>query len=224
MGSDEFAGIPAAAFSFLAALAANNERAWFEAHRGDCDTLVRQPLRRLVEAMAPTMRGIDPALDTDPRGGAVSRIHRDTRFSHDKSPYRVNQWIAFKRPGPGWQDRPAFFVEFGPAGWRHGMGCYAAAPAAMAALRQRIVARPAAFLDALGPAWQAGYVLAGERYKRTRLPADCPAALRDLGDRKSPYLECCRPIEAAAVGGVLVEDLCRNFAAATPLYRLLSAG
>lgn len=141
-GESGFDGFPAAAPSFLRRLADNNDRNWFRAHRGDYEDFVLWPMRRLLVALAPNLSAIDPGLDTDPRGSAISRIHRDVRFSHDKAPFRINQWLCFKRPGRDWQNRPAFFLEFGPSGYRYGMGCYAAAPAIMAAVRDTIDARP----------------------------------------------------------------------------------
>jgi len=214
-----FEGFAPETLAFLQNLAANNERAWFQAHKADYEAFVRHPMRCLVAALGPAMAAIDPALDTDPRGGAVSRIHRDVRFSHDKSPYRVNQWIGFKRPGEGWQSRPAFFMEFGPDGWRYGMGYYAAMPATMAAVRAAIDVRTAAFLEAMRNA--AGFVTEGAVYRRAVAAQDRPPEVQDWCRRKTAYMVRQRPVDAAFFGPGLVEELREGFAALAPLYWLL---
>lgn len=216
-----FAGLPAQLPAFLAQLAANNERAWFLEHKADYEELVQQPLRRLVTALAPAMLEIDAGFDTNPKGAAVSRIHRDVRFSRDKSPYRINQWICFKRPGEGWQGRPAYFLEIGPAGWRHGMGMYAAPPAVIKQWRAEIVARPGRFTDALELALAAGFAIEGDAYARSPAPDGLPPATGDWLGRKSPYLASNHGIDALLTNPDLVGELRTRWQAIAPLYHLL---
>ena len=219
-GAHGFEGFPKGVPDFLRALAANNERAWFAAHRDEYEALVRGPLFRLVTALAPTMRAIDAGFETDPRR-AVSRIHRDTRFSRDKSPFRVNQWIAFKRPGPEWAQRPAFFLEFAPEGWRCGMGYYAAGPAVMALVRERIAARPRAFRDAMRRADAAEFAVAGEEYKRPKLPEGLSDAAAEWYRRKTVYLVRNRPLEPLFFRPALATDVAKRFRALAAMYRFL---
>lgn len=207
-------GFSDSTFAFLRGLAAHNERAWFELHKDAYRDHVLTPMRQLVGALAPAMLAIDPALEVDPRRGAVSRIHRDTRFSRDKTPYRINQWIAFKRPGSDWMTRPAFFMEYGVESYRYGMGYYAAMPSTMAAVRQRIAESPRAFAHAMAQAEAAGFIIAGDPYKR---PRDGVAWLQ----RKNPYLVMERPIGPSFVGPSLVSELAEGFTAAAQFYRFL---
>ena len=46
----DFDGIPSGAPAFLAALAANNETGWFNAHRDEYRDLIQTPLRQLLAA------------------------------------------------------------------------------------------------------------------------------------------------------------------------------
>lgn len=216
-----FSGLPAQLPAFLAQLAANNERAWFLDHKSEYEALVQHPLRQLVSALAPAMLDIDAGFDTNPKGAAVSRIHRDVRFSRDKSPYRINQWICFKRPGEGWQARPAYFLEIGPAGWRFGMGCYAAPPAATKALRAAILARPVRFLAALEQARDAGFAIEGEAYARPNLPDGLAPLLGEWIARKSAYVVANRPLEPLLFSPDLVGELSARWRALAPLYELL---
>jgi len=100
-----FTGFRPDAIRFLRDLAAHNRRDWFEAHRDDFETAVRAPMRALVEEMDVRLATRAPELVGDPRR-SIFRIHRDTRFSKDKSPYKTNAgfWLAHRdggRPGAG---------------------------------------------------------------------------------------------------------------------------
>ncbi|MGC2854877.1 DUF2461 domain-containing protein [Novispirillum sp. DQ9] len=197
---------------FLADLAVNNDRAWFEAHRADFTRFVQEPLRALAATLAPTMAALDPLIETDPRRGVVSRIHRDTRFSADKSPYRTRMWVGFKRPGKDWPARPAFFIEATAEDSRHGMGFYSASPATMRALRAAAQARPETFAAALEAATAAGFRIEGQEYARPRLPDGLPPVVAPLFRLKSVHVE-------RAEG-----DIADGFRSLAPLYeRLLAA-
>ena len=79
-------------FDFLRALKANNNRVWFLAHKSAYDSDAREPMLRFIEDFAPRLRRISKHYVADPRpvGGSMFRIHRDVRFSHDKSPYKTH--------------------------------------------------------------------------------------------------------------------------------------
>jgi uncharacterized protein (TIGR02453 family) len=90
----EFRGFRPAALTFLRRLARHNEKEWFERHRAVYETEVREPLRTLVEEMDVRLARIAPELVGDPRR-SIFRIHRDVRFSADKSPYKTNAACQF---------------------------------------------------------------------------------------------------------------------------------
>ncbi|MGN6391315.1 MAG: TIGR02453 family protein [Gemmatimonadales bacterium] len=90
----EFRGFGPGALEFLRRLARNNRRDWFERHRAVYETEVRDPLRALVEEMDVRLARIAPELTGDPRR-SIFRIHRDVRFSKDKSPYKTNAACQF---------------------------------------------------------------------------------------------------------------------------------
>jgi uncharacterized protein (TIGR02453 family) len=78
-----------AALKYLRQLAAHNEKPWFEAHRADYERDVREPMRVLIEDMFARFRDFAPEIGGDPKR-SMFRIHRDTRFSRDKSPYKTH--------------------------------------------------------------------------------------------------------------------------------------
>jgi uncharacterized protein (TIGR02453 family) len=82
----EFRGFRPGAIAFLRALKRNNTREWFQAHRDDYEREVREPLAALVEEMDVRFATLSPEIVGDAKR-SLFRIHRDVRFSSDKSPY-----------------------------------------------------------------------------------------------------------------------------------------
>ncbi len=89
IASTEFSGFPATAFSFLKGLADNNNREWFEARRDTYEASLRKPMKALIEEMDARLATFAPEI-TGTVKGSMFRIHRDIRFSKNKSPYKTN--------------------------------------------------------------------------------------------------------------------------------------
>jgi uncharacterized protein (TIGR02453 family) len=102
MSDGEFRGFRPAAMTFLRALKRNNTREWFQAHRDDYEREVRAPLVALVEEMDVRLAALAPEIVGDPKR-SLFRIHRDVRFSSDKSPYKTNAacWFYHGDAGRG---------------------------------------------------------------------------------------------------------------------------
>ena len=99
-GTTEFRGFRPAALAFLRRLARHNGREWFEQYRPIYETEVRDPLRSLVEEMDVRLARVAPEIVGDPRR-SIFRIHRDVRFSADKSPYKTNAACQFYHSDAG---------------------------------------------------------------------------------------------------------------------------
>ena len=219
---DRFTGFSLNASAFLRNLAANNNKAWFEAHRKEYEEHLLEPLKTLVSDLSGFMLSIDPDFMTTPAvDRTISRIYRDTRFSMDKSPYKTTVWITFKRPVRNWQDSPCYFLELGTDSYRFGMGFYSAAKDTMDRLREIVDKRPAEFLKVVSFfAKQDVFVLEGEKYKKI-LKDTLPANLQEWYQRKNLYLVCNRNLDEALYGRKLVDDLISGFGLVAPLYRYL---
>lgn len=111
-----FRGFRREAIQFLADLAANNERAWFQPRKGDYERLLKEPLAALVAALGERFAARGIPLAADPARSPF-RIYRDTRFSRDKSPYKTNVGASFP-----WIGEPRS-TAIGEAS-RHGVGGY----------------------------------------------------------------------------------------------------
>jgi uncharacterized protein (TIGR02453 family) len=130
-------------FRFLARLKRNNNRDWFLAHKDEYESLVRQPALRFIADFAAPLYEISPHLvaDSRPSRGSLFRIHRDTRFSYDKRPYKTHAAMRFSHRGKDVHS-PGFYLHL-----EHG-GCFAACglwhpePPTLLKVRTAIVSRP----------------------------------------------------------------------------------
>lgn len=77
------------ALQFLRSLKRHNNRDWFEAHRADYESHLREPMRELIAELDARFARFAPEIIGDPRR-SMFRIHRDIRFSKDKAPYKTN--------------------------------------------------------------------------------------------------------------------------------------
>lgn len=198
----------------------HNDREWFQEHKADFKRLVYDPLAALVEQMAPAISAVDPEIVTEPKTDrTISRIYRDTRFSKDKSLYRAEMWLSFKRDKKAFPCYPEFFFVISPEGWSVGAGYYVVLPDAMAEIRRRILSGDAGF-DAARQVLTAhpAYALGGERYKRTKYP-DQPEELREWLDRKSYYVVQDSQDFAALYAPDFGERMAAEIGKLAPVYR-----
>ncbi|HYW32023.1 MAG TPA: DUF2461 domain-containing protein [Gemmatimonas sp.] len=102
LATTHFEGFPPRAMTFLRGLAKNNRKEWFEEHRDDYEAAVKRPLASLVEEVDVRLAEIAPEIVGSPKK-SVFRIHRDVRFSKDKSPYKTHAacWFFHRDAGRG---------------------------------------------------------------------------------------------------------------------------
>ena len=138
-------------FAFLSALKRHNDRTWFQENKERYETKVRDPLVDFIADVGPELRKISPRLVADPRpvGGSMFRIHRDVRFSKDKSPYKTHMGAHFPLGGKGVAG-PGYYFHLEPGRSMVGGGMWIPEPAALQDIRERISARPAEWRKARG--------------------------------------------------------------------------
>lgn len=100
-----FTGFTEETIKFLFEIGYNNNREWYETHKPDYKKYVLKPFQELVSDLGVKMTCIDPEIVDK----TISRIYRDTRFSKDKTPYRNNVWISFKKSVENWKRNPHLF-------------------------------------------------------------------------------------------------------------------
>lgn len=191
-----FAGFPAEGIQFMADLAANNDRAWFQPRKSDYERLVKEPMELLMIALAERFEARGIPLVADPKRSPF-RIYRDTRFSRDKSPYKTHigasmPWVEGSADGApvgetgaeGGGDGPhgnGAYFNFQPGEMYAGGGMWMASKPRLDAFRRLLVDDPARVHAALDdPAFVAwfGGVHSHETLKRVPpgYPADHPDA------------------------------------------------
>ncbi len=137
-------------FAFLSGLAANNERSWFEAHRHEYEAAVRGPALDFIADMGRELERFAPHFVALPRGvgGSLMRIHRDVRFSRDKSPYKTNIGIQFRHELGRDVHAPGYYVHVEPGGCFLGVGLWRPDAGALGRIREYMAAQGGAWLKA----------------------------------------------------------------------------
>jgi uncharacterized protein (TIGR02453 family) len=155
-----YQGLPKQTANYLASLAANNNREWFESHRSDYETFWKAAGLELVSALGPFCATARPKLEAVSRlGGSLRRINRDIRFSADKTPYAPMLHLAFTvTAGP---KHRGVHIVIHPQSLDFGAGEYGLPQDALERFRQRVcddterqaLLRAAARIEAIGGRW-----------------------------------------------------------------------
>jgi len=122
---------------FLRNLNVNNSRDWFQAHKTVYEHHVKQPAANLCSAIT---EGLAELLGAE-IDSKTFRIHRDVRFSKDKTPYAPYVRIGLWESGAGIQkpmSGPAFYLSIEPEQLIVGAGCMAMPTEILEAYRHRV--------------------------------------------------------------------------------------
>ncbi len=210
-------------FRFLRDLKASNDRVWFARNKDRYEDDVRGPALDFVADVAPYLERVSPHFVADPRpaGGSLFRIHRDTRFAKDKSPYKNYVGIQFRHELGKDAHAPGFYLHLEPKAVFVGAGIWHPDQATLARIREAIADDPKAWRRATGsPSFRGRYRLAGESLKRA------PAGF----DPAHPLIEDLKRKDFICVASLTEKDVCapgfvENFAGtcrhASPLVRFL---
>ena len=130
-------------FAFLRELKANNDRGWFTTNKARYESSVKAPVLTFVADAGPHLRTLSANLVADPKpvGGSMFRIHRDVRFSKDRSPYKTHVGVHFPL-GPG-AHGPGYYLHLEPNQSFVAAGIWMPEPTQLQAIRAAIAARPA---------------------------------------------------------------------------------
>jgi uncharacterized protein (TIGR02453 family) len=213
-----FAGFGPRALPFFADLAANQTRDWFLANKAVYEQDVRRPLGALVEALAFAFAAHDIPLAGDAKR-SLFRIHRDVRFSKDKSPYKTHAGAVMTRDGTKDSNGLLYIQIGGDPGSFTGIGFYGLEPKDLAVLRHAIVDAPERWLETRARLEEAGLAFS-TGHAMTRLPkgfeAQAGSALAD--DLKLRNLIVGRPLAADRLGDAnLLDDIVDFAVAGLPL-------
>ena len=219
-----------ASLQFLRGLKRNNRKPWFEAHREDYERHIKQPMAELIAEMDLRLSRIAPEIIGEPRR-SMFRIHRDVRFSSDKSPYKTHAacWF-FHADASSKVGREAhgggagLYFHLEPGASMAGGGCWMPPRPALQRFRAAIVADPRAFERAArSPKLVARMGALGEESMLKRLPRgfdeQTPGA-RWL--RHQSFTVGRKLTDAQVIGSRLTTILADDFARIVPLVRWLN--
>lgn len=179
-------------FAFLFDLDVFNSRAWMDANRHRYERYVKQPLYDFCDDLAgPLHRQVSPQLVSIGaiKGGSVFQIHRDTRFSDDKTPYKTNAgaWFAHEDSADASTPLPGIYLHLEPGNCFMAAGIYRPPTATLNAVRDKIVATPGAWTRARNAVEDAGFALMGEQLRTA--PRGYPRDHRHIEDlRRTSYV------------------------------------
>jgi len=227
-----------ATFRFLRALKRNNRRDWFHSHKTDYDEAIKAPALRLITDLAAPLRSISPQLVASPRavGGSLFRIHRDTRFASDKSPYKTHVGVSFYHAATratargslgtaalGRLDAPVLYLHLEPGACFTGGGIWHPQPQTLKRLRDFLIDNPHSWKKATrGPAFRRVFELDGDTLSRPPRGYDREHELIEDLKRKD-FIASTALADADLLRPDLVSLLMRRFRLMRPMLDWLCA-
>ncbi len=128
-------------FKFLDGLEKNNNKQWFDDHRSEYESNVKQPFRSLIDALTEKLSRDLPEINRNV-SKSIFRINRDIRFSKNKEPYKNHVAAVFSRTGTKDMDYPGFYIHIGSKEIFAGGGLYMMDKLQLAKVRQEIYYNP----------------------------------------------------------------------------------
>lgn len=162
---------------FLRDLNQHNDREWFQSQAERWQE-VREEFRQFVESLLDGLASTAPDWAQHSAADCIFRIHRDLRFSKNKTPYKTNVSASLGANGKSVHD-PGFYVSLEPGGKSMlAAGLYQPTPGELNAIRTRLASDAASLRRRLASAplrrvFPDG--LNGDRSKSVRgIPPDHP--------------------------------------------------
>jgi uncharacterized protein (TIGR02453 family) len=224
----EFEGFGRGCRKFFAELAKNNNREWFQQNQERYQREILEPAAAFVQALGPRLGKIYPALHfgTERNGSeSIMRIHRDVRFSADKSPYKLNLGVVFWIGSGKKVELPCLYLDIeADSAFFYG-GQHVFSGPALQGFRAAVDddTEGAALVKTLASLAKKGlHVLEEPAYKRvpSGYPADHPRALLLRHDG----IGVARSLGASELHSPALVELCAGFAATVrPLLDWLCA-
>ena len=209
-------------FGFLRELAENNNRPWFQENRGRFESQVREPAQRFIVAVGERISEVSHHLRADPRsnGGSMFRIHRDVRFSNDKSPYKTAVGIQFRHRAGKDAYAPGMYLHVEPRSCFFGLGVWHPPSPALRAIRERIVEEPEEWTSVIGGDFASAFDLDGDSLKRAPKGFDPEhPQIEDL--RRKDFIGVCNLTQGEVTKDSIVDQVIDFGVAGRPFLRFI---
>ena len=122
---------------FLRALKRHNDRDWFRARKDEYERHVRGPMIALIERLAHDFKRFAPEIEASPKT-SLYRIYRDTRFSDDKTPPKIQVSASFRWRGIPRGESAGLYLEVHPQWVWMGGGFWAPPAPQLMRIREHI--------------------------------------------------------------------------------------
>lgn len=212
-----------ATFTFLKDLAANNDRDWFNANKQRYIDKVQEPALEFITDFGTRLQKISPHFTADARvvGGSLFRIHRDTRFSKDKTPYKQNTGVQFRHEAAKDAHAPGYYLHVQPGECFAGVGLWRPETKVAYAIRERIAEQPAEWKKAAyGKRFTDVFELGGDSLVRPPKGFDADHPYIDDLKRKD-FIASTRLSQKSITSEGFVDEFAKMCRAATPFMRFL---
>ena len=161
--------ISASSLQFLKNLSENNNREWFQAHKGKFHES-RENVLQFTAQLIKNLSEIDSKIpaNVSPED-CVMRIYRDIRFSKDKTPYKTNFGITVSPNGKNFNG-PGYYIHLEPGKSFIGGGSWYPEAEQLKAIRQEIDYNSEEFSE----------IIDAEPFKRTFKTLDVEHSLKTV--------------------------------------------
>jgi uncharacterized protein (TIGR02453 family) len=129
---------------FLRNLAKNNDREWFNQRKAIYEAELKEPMLAIVRKITDAMMDFAPD-HVRPAEKSLFRIYRDTRFSHDKRPYKTHVAAWWSHMGMEKTSGAGYYFQVSPSGVVIAAGAYMPEKEQLAAIRHWMLENHVAF-------------------------------------------------------------------------------
>jgi uncharacterized protein (TIGR02453 family) len=218
----KFPGFSPRALSFLRSLERNNKREWFQPRKHIFDEQIRRPLEELVGCVNSHFAEFAPRYVT-PTAKSIFRIYRDTRFSHDKRPYKTRVAAVFHLQTLSKTSGACFYFHFTAKELLVAGGVYMPERDELAAIRNLLAERHSEFLELTRAKTLTKLMgeLQGEQLSRIPKGFDKDHPAEDLLRRRQWHMEAVLDPKLVTTPRILAEIMTR-FRTITPVIEFLN--
>jgi uncharacterized protein (TIGR02453 family) len=211
------------ALTFLRNLARHNDREWFQPRKAQYEELLKEPMLAVIRKITDAMLDFAPQ-HVRPAEKSMFRIYRDTRFSHDKRPYKTHVAAWWTHTGLDKTSGAGYYFHVSPKEVIVAAGAYMPEKDQLAAIRHWMLEHHGEFRKLLQSAAVRRTFVEFEGNALTRppkgFPADHPAM--DLVRCRQWGLSATLPPETA-LDPKLAQTIVRYFKLAAPIVDALNA-
>ena len=209
--------------SFLTKLEKNNTRDWFHENKSDYENLIRNPALDFIDDMENDITHLSPHFLAIAKkvGGSLMRVHRDVRFSKDKSPYKTNVGIQFRHEMGRDVHAPGFYVHVEPNECFVGVGIWRPDSTTLGKIRDAIVEKSKDWSTAVNDkTFRKNFELSGESLKNGPRGYDKEHPLIDDLKRKD-FIAISHFDQKSMLGKNFKKEVVQRFSDAEPYMKFL---